>query len=160
MKKQHKALKVCNLCVPKTTIILLCIGGDGMKVFIEIAKHVYTSMGDMICMIMGGLDDYLYALAVLMVVDSIIWLIATAVGKKLSREAIAKQILKKVVICNLVVVGEIMDIYILKNRSILRTMVIRFYLFSESISILQNSSAIGLPIPNKLKALLEKLQEK
>lgn len=37
--------------------------------------------------------------------------------------------------------------------------VIFFYLSNEGISILENASRIGLPVPEKLKAVLEQLQE-
>jgi toxin secretion/phage lysis holin len=38
--------------------------------------------------------------------------------------------------------------------------VIFFYLSNEGISILENAAHIGLPIPEKLKSILEQLKDK
>ena len=43
--------------------------------------------------------------------------------------------------------------------SVLRTAVVFFYLSNEGISILENAVKIGLPIPEKLKSVLEQLKE-
>lgn len=131
-----------------------------MKVFIEMTRQVLVTFGGMIGMAMGGCDDYLYALTVFMAVEFITWLAASAVVKKLSREAMTREILKKVVICGLIAVGHIIDACIVRNGSILRTMTIAFYLSYEGICILQNAVALGIPVPEKLKVALEKLRER
>ena len=41
-----------------------------------------------------------------------------------------------------------------------RTAVIFFYLSNEGVSILENTTHLGLPVPDKLKAILEQLNEK
>lgn len=42
----------------------------------------------------------------------------------------------------------------------IRTLVIYFIISNEGISILENWGAIGLPLPQKLKQVLEKLRDK
>ena len=69
-------------------------------------------------------------------------------------------IIKKIVIFCLVAVGHIIDTYIIQNGSVLRTAVIFCYLSNEGISILENAARIGIPVPEKLKAVLEQLQKK
>jgi toxin secretion/phage lysis holin len=77
------------------------------------------------------------------------------VDKKLSSEIGAKSIFKKFLIFILVGIAHILDTQILgssgENGGALRTAVIFFYLSNEGISILENSSHIGLPIPGKFK---------
>jgi toxin secretion/phage lysis holin len=51
------------------------------------------------------------------------------------------------------------DTHIIGEGSVLRTAVIFFYLSNEGISILENAARTGLPIPGKLKAVLEQLRE-
>ena len=63
-----------------------------------------------------------------------------------------------VIFC-LVAVGNIIDTYIIQNGSVLRTAVVFFYLSNEGISILENVGRIGLPIPEKLRSVLEQLKE-
>jgi toxin secretion/phage lysis holin len=79
--------------------------------------------------------------------------------KKLSSEVGFRGIFKKVLIFAFVGIGNIIDVYILKNGSAIRTAVIFFYISNEGISIIENAAKIGLPIPQKLKDILEQLNE-
>ena len=56
-------------------------------------------------------------------------------------------------------VGHIVDSYVIQNGSVIRTAVIFFYLSNEGISILENASVLGLPVPQKLKDVLEQLKD-
>ena len=53
-----------------------------------------------------------------------------------------------------------LDTQIIQNGSVLRIAVIFFYLSNEGISIIENIALIGLPVPKKLKDVLEQLQDK
>ena len=101
----------------------------------------------------------LYALIAFVVVDYITGLMAAGLEKKLSSGVGFRGIFKKVVIFCLVAVGNIIDTYIIQNGSVLRTAVVFFYLSNEGISILENVGRIGLPIPEKLRSVLEQLKE-
>ena len=79
--------------------------------------------------------------------------------RKLSSEVGFRGIFKKVLVFSLVGIGNMVDVYLIKNGSAVRTAVIFFYLSNEGISILENTGKIGLPIPDKLKNLLEQLRE-
>ena len=63
-------------------------------------------------------------------------------------------------IFTLVGIGNIVDVYVLGQGGVLRTAVIFFYLSNEGVSILENSARLGLPIPEKLKEVLEQLHER
>ena len=52
------------------------------------------------------------------------------------------------------------DTSIIKQGGTIRTMVIFFYLSNEGISLLENAAHLGLPIPEKLKLVLEQLHER
>ena len=52
-----------------------------------------------------------------------------------------------------------LDTQVIQNGSVLRTAVIFFYLSNEGISIIENVALIGLPVPKKLKEVLEQLHE-
>ncbi len=51
------------------------------------------------------------------------------------------------------------DSRLIQSEGVIRTAVIFFYLSNEGISILENTAKIGLPIPEKLKAVLEQLNQ-
>lgn len=59
----------------------------------------------------------------------------------------------------LVGIGHVLDTQVIQNGSVLRTAVIFFYLSNEGISIIENVALIGLPVPKKLKEVLEQLHE-
>ncbi len=80
-------------------------------------------------------------------------------NKKISSEIGFCGIAKKVSIIFLVMVGNVIDVLIIQNGSIIRTAVIFFYLSNEGITILENVAILGLPIPQKLKDILEQLKD-
>ena len=49
---------------------------------------------------------------------------------------------------------------VLGSVGVLRTAVIFFYLSNEGVSLLENAAHLGLPIPDKLKAVLEQLHDR
>ena len=133
--------------------------GFGMKEFVNVVQCGFAAVGGFFGWVMGGLDGFLYALVVFVAVDYLTGLMAAVVERKLSSEVGFKGIFKKVVIFCLVAVGHIIDSSVIQNGSVLRTAVVFFYLSNEGISILENASRIGLPVPEKLKAVLEQLRE-
>ncbi len=130
-----------------------------MKEFWNTIQFIFTAIGGWLGWFLGGCDGLLYALLAFVVVDYITGLMAAAVEKKLSSEVGFKGIFRKVVIFSLVAVGHIVDSYVIRQGSVLRTAVIFFYLSNEGISILENAARTGLPIPEKLKDVLEQLRE-
>ena len=82
------------------------------------------------------------------------------VDKKLSSAVGFRGIFKKVLIFVMVGVGNIIDVQVLGQAGILRTAVIFFYLSNEGVSMLENAGHLGLPIPAKLKEVLEQLHDR
>ena len=60
----------------------------------------------------------------------------------------------------LVGVANVIDIEIINSGSALRTAVIFFYLSNEGLSLIENAVHLGLPVPEKLRAVLEQLHDK
>jgi toxin secretion/phage lysis holin len=102
----------------------------------------------------------LYALIAFVVVDYITGVMCAIADKKLSSQVGFKGICRKVLIFVLVGVANILDVQVLAAGSVLRTAVIFFYLSNEGISLLENAAHVGLPIPEKLKAVLEQLHDR
>ena len=130
-----------------------------MKNFIEAAQYAFAALGGAVGAVMGGFDGFLYALIVFVVVDYLTGVMVAVLNKNLSSEVGFHGIFKKVVIFALVAVGHIVDTYVIQNGSVIRTAVILFYLSNEGISILENASLLGLPVPQKLKDVLEQLKD-
>lgn len=102
----------------------------------------------------------LIALLAFVVIDYITGVMCAVVDKKLSSAVGFKSIFKKILIFALVGVGHILDTMVIGTGSVLRTAVIFFYLSNEGISLIENAGHLGLPIPAKLKAVLEQLHDR
>ena len=121
---------------------------------------IFTGVGGWLGWFLGGCDGLLYALVLFVVVDYITGVMCAAADHKLSSEVGFKGICRKVLIFLLVGIGHVLDAQIIGTGSVLRTAVIFFYLSNEGVSLLENAGHLGLPIPEKLKIVLEQLHDK
>jgi len=120
-----------------------------------------ATVGGFLGWFLGGLDGLVYALIALICVDYITGILRGISEKKLNSQIGARGIIKNVVVLLLVGISNIIDIYLVRSgNSPLRTAVIFFYAANEGISILENACAIGLPVPGKLKDVLEQFKGK
>ena len=131
-----------------------------MKDIINKIQLIFAAIGGYFGYILGGLDGFLYALIAFVVIDYITGLMAAIVERKVSSEIGFRGIFKKVLIFLLVAVGNIIDNNLIGTGSAVRTATIFFYISNEGISIIENVIRIGLPVPEKLKNVLEQLQHK
>lgn len=122
-------------------------------------QFLFSVIGGFVGWFLGGVDGLLYALVAFVAIDYITGVMCAITDKRLSSEIGFRGIFKKVLIFVLVGIGNIVDTQLVGNGSVLRTAVIFFYLSNEGISILENSAHLGLPIPQKLKDILEQLKE-
>ena len=130
-----------------------------MKELVNTIQMIVAVLGGYIGYFLGGWDGFLYALVAFVVIDYITGLMVAVLETRLSSEVGFRGIFKKVVLFSLVSVGHIIDSRLIQSEGVIRTAVIFFYLSNEGISILENTAKIGLPIPEKLKAVLEQLNQ-
>ena len=130
-----------------------------MKGFIETMQIAFAAIGGFLGYTLGGCDGFLYALVAFISLDYITGVMLAIVERKLSSEIGFRGIFKKVLIFVMVSVGHIVDSKIIGSGSAIRTAVIFFYASNEGISILENATKLGLPIPEKLRAVLEQLSK-
>ena len=123
-------------------------------------QAVFTALGGWLGWFLGGADGFLYALIVFVAIDYITGVMCAIVDHKLSSEVGFKGICKKVLIFMMVGIGNIIDVQVLGQAGVLRTAVIFFYLSNEGVSMLENAGHLGLPIPAKLKEVLEQLHDR
>lgn len=131
-----------------------------MKEFWTTIQFLFAGIGVWLGWFLGGCDGLLFALLAFVVIDYITGIMCAVVDKKLSSAVGFKGIFKKVLIFALVGVGHILDTRVIGTGSVLRTAVIFFYLSNEGISLLENAGHLGLPIPKKLKSILEQLHDR
>lgn len=102
------------------------------------------------------MDALINALIALVALDYVTGVICAAANKRLSSEIGFKGLIKKAVIFALVAVAGVADKVIPATNQAIRAAVILFYIANEAISILENAAELGLPVPEKLKAVLIK----
>lgn len=121
---------------------------------------VIAAIGGWLGYFLGGYDGFLYALVMFVVLDYITGLMCAILDKKLSSEIGFRGIFKKVLIFVMVGVAHLIDSRMIGDSSVLRTAIIFFYCSNEGVSLLENASRIGLPVPEKLKGILVQLHDK
>ena len=131
-----------------------------MKEFWNLIQVVLAAVGGWLGYFLGGCDGLLIALLVFVVIDYITGVMCAIVDKKLSSAVGFKGICKKVLIFLLVGVANILDVNIIGSGSVLRTAAIFFYLSNEGVSLLENASHLGLPVPNAVKEVLQQLHDR
>lgn len=131
-----------------------------MREFWNVIQLIFTAVGGWLGWFLGGCDGLLYALIAFVVIDYVTGVMAAVVDHKLSSEVGFKGIFKKVLIFLLVGIGHILDTHVIGSGSVLRTAVIFLYLSNEGVSLIENAAHLGLPIPEKLKSVLEQLHDR
>ena len=116
-----------------------------------------TALGGWLGYFLGGLDGLLITLIVFAALDYITGVMCAIADYTLSSSIGFKGICKKVFILMLVGVANIVDVHVVGSGSALRAAVLCFYLSNEGVSILENAAHLGLPVPEKLKNVLEQI---
>ncbi|MDU5086014.1 MAG: phage holin family protein [Anaerococcus vaginalis] len=130
-----------------------------MDKFKDLVKIFFTIFGSLIGFFLGDLDIFIYSLTAFVICDYISGIIRAGFERKLSLKIGFKGILKKIMIFIIVGIANICDKNLIKNQAMIRSSIIFFYIANEGLSILENALAIDLPIPKKLKILLEQFKE-
>lgn len=134
--------------------------GYVMKEFWNTIQLIFTGIGGWLGYFLGGCDGLLIALVIFAVCDYLSGVMCAVHDRKLSSAVGFKGICRKVLIFILVGIANIIDVYVLGEVGILRTAVIFFYLSNEGLSLVENAAHLGLPIPERLKAVLEQLHDR
>ena len=122
----------------------------------DIANILWTGISTFFVYVFGGVDVAFKCLIVIMIIDYITGVIANRLNldSKIGFSGIAK----KVMILALVAVGAQVDKAMGTDGYMCRTIVTMFYIANESLSIVENSAKMGLPVPKKLIECLEQLK--
>lgn len=131
-----------------------------MKEFWNTIQLIFTAIGGWLGYFLGGCDGLLYALIAFVVIDYITGVLCAINDKTLSSEVGFRGICRKVLIFLLVGIANILDVQVIGTGSVLRTAVIFFYISNEGMSLLENAAHLGLPVPEKIKTVLEQLHDR
>ena len=131
-----------------------------MKEFWNTIQLIFSAVGGWLGYFLGGCDGLLYALLAFVVIDYITGVMCAINDKTLSSEVGFRGICRKVLIFLLVGIANVLDVQVIGTGSVLRTAVIFFYISNEGVSLLENAAHLGLPVPEKIKIVLEQLHDR
>ena len=126
----------------------------------NIFKNIMAAVCTLISFLFGDMEGMLIALIALIILDYISGVIAAAVEKRLSSAVGAKGIAKKIFMLLIVALANIVDINVIGDGHVLKTVTIVFYICNECISLIENAGRIGVPVPKKLLDVLEQLKNR
>lgn len=126
---------------------------------------IIGSIGSFASYLFGGFDKLLIALVIFMIIDFLSGLILAIVFKnssktkngRVSSEAGIRGLAKKIFILFLVTVATQLDLVL--GTSLVRDGVVIAFISMEGISILENATLAGLPVPRIIKNALEVLNK-
>jgi toxin secretion/phage lysis holin len=131
-----------------------------MKEFWNAVQFMFAAVGGWLGYFLGGCDGLLYALLAFVVIDYLTGVMCAINDRTLSSEVGFRGICRKVLIFLMVGIANILDVHVIRTGSVLRTAAIFFYISNEGISLLENAAHLGLPVPKKIKAVLEQLHDR
>ena len=126
----------------------------------NIFKNILAGVCTVLSFLFGDMEGLMVALIALIILDYISGVIAAAVEKRLSSEVGAKGISKKIFMLLIVALSNIVDINVIGDGHVLKTVTVVFYICNECISLIENAGRIGVPVPKKLLDVLEQLRDK
>lgn len=127
--------------------------------FDMIIKTTSGAVGAVIGFLYGEITGLFIAIIALMALDYVTGILCGIAAKALSSETGFRGLVKKLMVLVIIAVGHLIDTYIIGTGSALMTAVILFFAANEGISILENAAKLGLPVPKKLRDILEQLRE-
>ncbi len=131
-----------------------------MKKMEKIFNSLVALIATFFTYLFGGWDLALKILITFMILDYITGVIYAYVIKTLNSEIGFKGLIKKCMILAVLVVGVALDRMLGNDGTwVFRTLVCYFYITNEGISLLENISNLGVPIPNKMRQALEQLNK-
>lgn len=131
---------------------------DVGNILINKLMWVLGGILSLIFLITGGEDKMVECLSILMLIDYITGVAKAVIIEKVNSKAGFKGLLKKMVMISVVVLAYQIDL-LFDGKFAIKSLTVGILLSNEGLSILENASICGVPIPEKLKNILEQYKE-
>ncbi|MGN1422988.1 MAG: holin family protein [Oscillospiraceae bacterium] len=117
-----------------------------------------AAVGAVVGFLYGEVTGLFWAMIAFMAVDYATGVLVAVLNRNLSSETGFRGLVKKFLILVLVAMGHIIDTYVIGSGSALMSAVMLFFIANEGVSIVENAVGLGLPVPKKLREVLEQLK--
>lgn len=131
-----------------------------MEKTLESFKFSVAVLGTLLTWLLGTWDMALKILITFMIVDYVTGLIKGWYTKELSSDVGLKGIARKFLIVLVLIVAVLLDRLLSQGTWVFRTLACYFYIANEGMSILENTSELGVPWPKSIKDALAQLRDK
>lgn len=108
--------------------------------------------------LIGGFDNLIVTLLIFMFLDYLTGVLKAIYKKKLSSKVGFKGIIKKLGYIFIIIIATLFDYIVSNGEMSIRNLTLYFFIANEAISILENWSLLGLPLPKKLTEVFEQIQ--
>lgn len=123
----------------------------------EFICSALSTIGYLLIFLLGGWDIALQCLLIAISLDYVSGLIKAYSTKTLSSKIGFRGLIKKVGLLIVVMIGVIID-KVTGGTGAVRTLVIYYFVANEGLSIIENLSVAGVPIPKSIKKALKALK--
>lgn len=137
---------------------IIKMGIDVLNIFLNKIVIFWGIIISVIFYITGGKDKLMTGLLVLMAIDYVTGVIKAFITEKANSKQGFKGLLKKIVTICVVILAYQIDI-VFENKFSLRFLSLCILISNEGLSILENAAVCGIPIPEKLRNVLEQYKE-
>lgn len=124
----------------------------------KIVDCIAAAAGAVVGFLYGEVTGLFWAMIAFMAVDYVTGVLVALVNKKLSSEIGFRGLVKKFLILIFVAMGHIVDTYVIGSGSALMSAVMLFFIANEGVSIIENAVGLGMPVPKKLREVLDQLK--
>lgn len=131
---------------------------DVGNILINKLMWVLGGILSLIFLITGGEDKMVECLSILMLIDYVTGVAKAFIIEKVNSKAGFKGLLKKMVMILVVVLAYQIDL-LFESKFGIKSLTVGILLGNEGLSILENASICGVPVPNKLKNMLEQYKD-
>lgn len=139
--------------------------GDFILLIVDVIKilgnGITIGLGSLVAfifLITGGQDEAMRILLILMAVDYLSGILKAIITCTANSKAGIIGILKKIMIILVIVLSYHIDI-LLSSKLGIKTLSVGVFIANEGLSILENASICGVPIPERIKEVLVQYQE-
>ena len=129
-----------------------------MNIYNERINNMFSLISTMFIWLFGTWDIPLMILVTVMALDYITGITRGYVNKQLSSEYGFRGLAKKLTIFYVLILAVLID-RLIGQGWVFRPVVCMWYASNEGMSILENASAIGIPVPKQLVDALEQLKQ-
>ena len=130
-----------------------------MDNLLNYSRGVVAIVGTALTWLFGAWDTALMVLVCFMVLDYCTGVIRAFINKEVSSDIGLKGIARKTVILIVLIVAVLLDRLLNTGTWVFRTIVCYFYIANEGISLLENCSGLGLPVPESIQNALIQLKD-